>query len=320
MFRHHQEARDWASEILTDRTTFAVDGSQLMPSKEVSVPVAVVQVSWFLNPHTTKRAFVKQLQTEIIGPRELLASGSDDKLFHDQYISLKRYQMETQLLQKLCGEVEATEPVPIGFFDGSLLVSFAEVLIELHRSAYLDAAKKLLETSAKTRVPILGYVDTSAARDLIRMLSFFFYREVPPKGEGLSDIDVCDLLLPRWGDRTVAFRLARPGIQREYGEAGQGIGFYYLRTSSQRPPTRIEFPFWMLKADLLDTMTNVILAEAAIGNGYPYALETADQIAWIAPQDRSRFNRILQQFLQQDQIDLQTSNKMKSKQRRRISI
>ena len=34
------------------RVTFAADGSQLLPGRELSLPVAAVQVAWFENPHT----------------------------------------------------------------------------------------------------------------------------------------------------------------------------------------------------------------------------------------------------------------------------
>src|SRR5258708_2620044 len=51
-FENHQQARDWALATLLDRTTFATDGSQIMPTKDFSVPVAVVQVGWFENHHS----------------------------------------------------------------------------------------------------------------------------------------------------------------------------------------------------------------------------------------------------------------------------
>src|SRR5262249_15245782 len=50
-FAHHEAARAWAQERLAGVTTFAVDGSQLPPWRDASIPVALVQVALFENPH-----------------------------------------------------------------------------------------------------------------------------------------------------------------------------------------------------------------------------------------------------------------------------
>jgi hypothetical protein len=41
----HENARAWAVEVLRDAPVAAVDGSQIMPSKELSLPVAAIQVA-----------------------------------------------------------------------------------------------------------------------------------------------------------------------------------------------------------------------------------------------------------------------------------
>ena len=40
-----------AEDALRGRPTFAVDGSQIPPQRTFSVPVAMVQIGWFENPH-----------------------------------------------------------------------------------------------------------------------------------------------------------------------------------------------------------------------------------------------------------------------------
>ena len=42
-------ARSWALAVLAGRPVAAVDGSQIPPSKELSVPVGAIQIGWFLN-------------------------------------------------------------------------------------------------------------------------------------------------------------------------------------------------------------------------------------------------------------------------------
>jgi len=316
-FSHHQDARDWALSVLEGVPTLAVDGSQLMPSKEISVPVSVVQAGWFLNPHQVGVPFIKDLETEVIGPQELLNSGSEEKIFHEQYISLKRYQMEIRVLQRLFREQHAASTDTMAFFDGSLLVSFAEVLKDFYRNEYLASAIGLLEDSRKFNIPLLGYVDTSVARDILRMLALFVGEDLPSSQDGLRDTILMDMVLPNWGDRSIAFQLARPGILRHYGDAGGGLGFLYMRTTRDRPPVRIEFPLWLLEANLLEQVLDVLRAEIIVGNGYPYALETADQLAFFSPRDRGKFLEMLRVFLLENKLSYRMSSKQQSKQRRR---
>src|SRR5215470_17400929 len=58
VFAHHEDARAWA-ECLRGMTTLAVDGSQLMPWRDASVPVALVQAGIFENPHQPPTPYVK---------------------------------------------------------------------------------------------------------------------------------------------------------------------------------------------------------------------------------------------------------------------
>lgn len=315
-FQNHQDARAWAASVLTGFPTLAVDGSQLMPSKELSIPVSVVQASWFFNPHHPSIPFEKNLATEVIGPQELLTSGSPDKQIHEQFISLRRYEIEIHTLLRQMQAKASLTPRFLAFFDGSLLVSFAEIMFPLYRQRYLQAAIDLLDTSHRLRLPLLGYVDTSIARDLLRMFALVIGEDTP-SAEDARDTKVFEDALPAWGDRSIAFALARPGIQRSYAHAGEGIGFLYLRTSREQPPVRVEFPLWLYNAGLLDTALDVLRSEIIIGNGYPYALETADQIAWFSPHDRSSFQDILLRFLQDEEIPFLISNKQQSKERRR---
>lgn len=316
-FSHHQEAREWSRGILENQAVFAADGSQLLPTKDLSLPVALVQVGSFYNPHSLEKDFAKELKTKVLGPEELLASGSEEKIFHEQYISLKRYQMESQCIQEFCLNKERASRDSLAFFDGSLLISFAEILMDLHRNEYLNSVMDLLDASIRMEVPLVGYVDTSAARDLIRMFSLFSFDSSLAHHDGIRDTDITNVILPNWGDRTIAFHLLRPGILGQYNNIGGGLGFFYMRTSMSRPPARIEFPMWILEAGLLDKVVDIIRAELVIGNGYPYAIETADQIAWFSPQDRAKFGRVLHHFLEQREISLHNSTKRQSKDRRR---
>ena len=72
-WRSHEEARRWALGALSNRVTFAADGSQLFPGREASVPVAAVQVASFENPHSPEGRYLKDVHFELITPDELCA-------------------------------------------------------------------------------------------------------------------------------------------------------------------------------------------------------------------------------------------------------
>src|SRR5438270_307356 len=65
-----QEAREWALETLRGVPTAAVDGSQIAASKEFGAPISLVQVGWFLNPHSVERPYVKDVRNILLVPEE----------------------------------------------------------------------------------------------------------------------------------------------------------------------------------------------------------------------------------------------------------
>ena len=63
--------------------------------------------------------------------------------------------------------------------------------------------------------------------------------------------------------------------------------------------------------------SQLVLAEVVVGGGYPYVLEAADVTAVVQQQDRQRFYRLFQEFLQEQNLPLTATRKLRSKQRRR---
>ncbi|MEL7225347.1 MAG: NurA domain-containing protein, partial [Cyanobacteria bacterium J06576_12] len=53
-WNNREQSLAWVAEQLTDVTTFAVDGSQVFPQKDFSIPIALVQIGWFENHHCSE--------------------------------------------------------------------------------------------------------------------------------------------------------------------------------------------------------------------------------------------------------------------------
>ncbi|MGH9801876.1 MAG: DNA double-strand break repair nuclease NurA, partial [Blastocatellia bacterium] len=323
-WNNHAEARAWAYDALLDHTTVAVDGSQIPPHGGFNIPVAAVQVAWFENHHSPTASFIKDAEIEILTPEDL-KTGSDGERA-EQKINARRFEMETgklcELMEKLAAERDrqsSSSPLPVALFDSSLVISFADRLQGKMRERHVNAMLKLLQCSEAAGIPLIGYVDSSDARDLTKMLSLGFGL---PEAQQLHDAELVGDLLS-WGDRTPMFICKRGGadqkqtsILQEFESQQQSVGFVYLKTGSQAPPARLEIPMWVHRQGLLNEVLNVIRAEIVVGNGYPYAIETADAAAVISTRDRETFYSLFQQFAERQGIKLHVSQKAASKARR----
>jgi hypothetical protein len=348
-FAHHEEARAWA-EGIRGVTTIAVDGSQLTPWKDASVPVALIQAGIFENPHQPPVSYLKDVVVEVLGPEELAGIELDvlDARSHDQFgyseqmVHVRRFELEVEtLIGRMRWHAERT-PHPatnvVALYDGSLLVSFALKMPPYYRDRYVAAVQRLRATSAECRIPLVGYIDTSYARDAVTMLSSLSgplpmggerEKEEPSllareKGKGLgSSRGVYDVLLwldLAWGDRSPAFVSARGDLPRLKSADGGGgdVAFVYFRAALDRPPARLEFPRWVLDADVLDRVIDVVRAEVIAGGGYPYCIEAADAVAVISVADRARFYALFQEFATREGLGFNFSRKAASKSRRRV--
>lgn len=329
-FTNHEQARQWA-ECIEGITTLAVDGSQLQPWRDASIPVALIQVGFFINPHMKGRPYTKDVNLEVLAPDEIMEEARSEGRDPDSYpysemqVNLRRYSLEVETLcrqmQQLVQMRRMDDPLysPVVFFDGSLVVSFALTMPSPYRERYINAAVMLLKTSEELRVPLIGYVDTSFARDIIAMLRRLDLAKSRPV---LGDTKkIHDALLwqghLQWGDRTPAMICARGDVLEGYGAYRESIAFCYIQTTATRPPARLEFPRWMIDDGVLEPVLDVVRAEIIAGNGYPYAIETADAVSVITMQDRAEFYAQFQDFMTRQNVKMTFSNKSLSKGRRR---
>lgn len=327
-WRSHEEARRWAVGALSSRTTFAADGSQIFPGREVSVPVAAVQVAWFENPHDAAGRYVKDVHFEVIPPGELL-EGSRAFESPEQVVGYKRFQLEAQaicrFLERRSGWRERGERMPLAFLDGTLLISSQRKQTQmLFFEHYAAAVGEVIRLSRETEVPVVGYIDHSYApdlRDLLEALDPGLHKSTIYDAQLLREAAGGHApLLAAWGDRTIFWLCRRRNFAEQffYDERGEPlVGFVYLQTTGDGYPARLDIPAWVHEAGLLEEVVDAVRAECVVGNGYPYAVETADEAAHMNARDREQFLRIVQDFAAEHDFDLRLSRKALSKNRRR---
>lgn len=309
-WQNREQSLAWVRDRLTGIKTFAVDGSQIYPGKDLSIPVALVQIGWFENPHLPLGGYEKDIRVDVMTPGDLQAHHSGEPV--DRRVNMRRFQMETQRLVEYIQANPNTDDCLV-FLDGSLVATFAEAFDQKSRQFYVDCLLELLEASETHRVPLVAYIDTSYAQDLSVMLKALFNL---PDSQTIHDALLLGKLM-EWGDRTPLFQCQRAGILNDYQAHRDRIAFAYLKTNRDAHPARLEMPIWMYEAGLVDRVIDWVRGEVIIGSGYPYVIETADQTAVLQADDRQAFYRILQDWAEKEELDLRFSRKMVSKVRRR---
>jgi hypothetical protein len=303
-FPHQWQNREaslaWVREQLLGVSTFAVDGSQIYPGRDLSIPVALVQIGWFENLHVPDGEYVKDIATDVMTPAELRSEQGD---MADRKVNLRRFEMEIERTI-LYFEDNRESDTALAFFDGSLVASFAEAFDDKLRQKYVNAVCKLLEASQYFRVPVVGFIDTTSARDLTAMLRCLY--DLPEPG-AIIDAQLLNRITRegmQWGDRTPIFRCQRSGILSQYTEASGPICFTYLKTNRDSLPARLEMPMWMYEAGITDRVIDWVRGEVVIGGGYPYVIETADQVAVVTGADRQAFFKLFQKWADAENLQL----------------
>ncbi len=308
-----EESLAWVRQKLLGVSTFAVDGSQIYPGRDLSIPIALVQIGWFENLHVPDGEYVKDIATDVMTPTELRSERGD---MADRKVNLRRFEMEIERIIQYFEDNRDSETA-LAFFDGSLVASFAEAFDDKTRQVYVNSVCKLLEASQYFHVPVVGYIDTTSARDLTSMLQQL--NDLPQPG-AIQDAQLLNKIDNRemaWGERTPIFLCRRSGILSQYTENSGPIAFCYLKTNRDSLPARLEMPLWMYEAGIADRVIDWVRGEVVIGSGYPYVIETADQVAVVTGADRQAFFKLFQKWAESEDLKLLLSRKMVSKMRRR---
>ncbi|MEZ5345771.1 MAG: DNA double-strand break repair nuclease NurA [Pyrinomonadaceae bacterium] len=326
-WNNHEEARNWAGEVLSKRTTFAADGSQYYSEKDTSLPVGAVQIGWFENPHDGDSPYEKDADLTILSPRDLL-NDQEEPIQPDSRVNEARFIGEVRkvgdFLIKKKGWQKRGERMPLAFFDGTLLVSFALPQTDLQKK-FIQELINLVRHSRETKVPFLGYVDRSLSRDLLNLIDAASDR-ITSRTQTLHDGALlhsgdpeAQSVLKKWGDRTPFCYSKRKGLDSFVDPETERslVGFTYLQTTGDSLPARLDIPSWIFEEGLLDEVVDVVRAECVVGLGYPYPIETADQTAVISFRDRQILLGALQDFAKENKLNFSVSRKNASKGRRR---
>jgi hypothetical protein len=319
VWSNHEQARAWAKDVLRGVTTFAVDGSQISPSREFSVSVGLVQIGWFENRHKDDGAgdYIKDVAVEILSPDEL--SGPENG-YGEHEVEWRRFNGEIVQIKRFMQENAGKPGSALAVLDGSLIVSFVAPMAHDRQLDYTRAVTELLAVSEECQVPVVGYVDTSYSLDLAALVANVAGLRLPGR---VSDGAMVYARLKNWGDRVRLYHCAR-GDGISIFETGEVPCYYdrvlltYMKTTTTNTPARIEMPAWIFERNLHEWVLDVLRAECVVGNGYLYGVETADSVAVLTSEDHERFMALYQQFMKNKGLTMWISRKAVSKRGRRV--
>ncbi len=138
-------------EVLRNKKVVGVDGSQILPLKELGIPLGLIQVAKISILHGAGKYDLRYYSA--------FASIEEN-------IDLKRFKLEIETLTEECKNGGWL------FYDGPLYPAFIVELNKKLKEEYLTTVNKLLSESKKHCAPVIGYIDKSFSRDLSRKFGF----------------------------------------------------------------------------------------------------------------------------------------------------
>lgn len=183
------DGKKWYLEILDGLRVVGVDGSQILPLKEIGIPIGGIQIAKISITHGTGEYDLKHYSAFV----EM-----------EENVSLARFKMEIEALME---EMDGKSWL---FFDGSLSTTFTADMSDRLREEYSSHMNMLLEKSEETHTPLIGYVDRSYAKDIAKKF-----------GRGVHDSYLFDNILELM-EYTQAFRAEEDKICFSYMKVNPG--------------------------------------------------------------------------------------------------
>ncbi len=283
-------------------TVIASDGSQILPDRHAISLYYLINVGSIIYRHGSNR------KPETYNPKPLLYYNPDDildergNIISAGEIGVQRDLAELEILTHLAPAYTGQDSeAVITLLDGPLTLRVIDLPFDRQdqcRAEYI----KMLNNLRQARAIIAGYIDRPRSTFVLALMQL---ASLEPAGiseetlrqnpfRNLTDLDLFDFLGP--GERSAVFTIKGKNYEK-YGQAGQGIHFFYLNVSqTENAPhlARVETPAWIVAdKQALDTLQAAIVRQARLTGGYPYVLARADELAVISGEEREAVEMML---------------------------
>lgn len=299
-------------------TVIAVDGSQIMPDRHSAVLYYLIQVGGLVfcydgsAPTSHRDATLHYDETELYD--------SDGRIIGHQ-VGMRRTVAELAFLSTLASDVRAegdADPL-VALTDGPLLWPYSG-RSEKERTllpAYMEALAGLRAARA---LPA-GFVERPGGRPLLNTLNLLPSETTSDTGKESDGVPAHlddRALMARHlspGERTVWLKRHSP-MNRQHAQQGHEIWFCYLNVGEPGHPVigRVEIPQWATTVREGSTNLHAVLVhQALILHGYPYALARAHELALVTQEDKNALDALLQRRLMEAGLPTRPSEKARQK-------
>lgn len=299
-----------------DITVVAVDGSQTMPDRHAAVLYYLIQVGGLVfrydgsapTPH-----------------REATLHFDDAELYDHQgqiighQVGMRRTAAELTYLAELAAEARTVgEPGPVvALTDGPLLWPYSGRTEEDHTLLpdHMAALNRLKDADAMPA----GFVERPGGHPLLNLLSLVPLDEESSAGPEPAATHLDDQsLMARYlapGERTAWLKRRSP-MNRRHARHGHEIWFCYINTGAPDYPViaRVETPAWAAAREGWSAILHAVLVhQAVVLHGYPYALARAHELALVTQDDKAALDNLLQRRLMAAGLPVRPSEKARQK-------
>ncbi len=295
-------------------TLVAVDGSQIPPDRHAAVLYYLIQVGGMTFRYDGQAPTPHSEATLHFEERELY---DEEGLLITGQLGMRRSVAEMTYLAALVEEARAAQPQPpspiLALNDGPLLWPYSGRSREEETAfpAYLAALGHIQKCGG---APV-GFVERPGGSPLVELLRLG--QVTPPDAvspQVLTDRALlAQALAP--GERSVWLtRLS--ATNKDHARAGQAVWFCYLNVGEHGFPViaRIEVPDWAARQETwMETLHAVLLHQARILHGNPYALARAHELAVVTGQDKAALESILHRRLLDKGLVVRASEKARQK-------
>jgi hypothetical protein len=323
----HEAVNEFARVALSDATTVGVDGSEIGPTREFTVPLGLVQTAWVANHHREGGDYDRDTETRLLGPEVVTrpAGDGEGRRFPDgQAPAHERYCAEAQAVVDCVERYADRDPPAVVLYDGPLVPTFANTFDANTRDRYRATMAKVLAASQHHGVPVVGYTAGSSRTSLSKLLRRTHQDRLGDQAL-VPDARILADRQQAWGDRSLAFVHRGDGsvdaLETEYAgeqyDFSHEVLFAYLAVGDETGMDYVEFPRWVGRAGLTDRVFDTLRGEVGVGRGYPEVLQQADADAVLDAGDEREFVRLVAEYAREEGLPVELDAKEQSKRRRR---
>jgi hypothetical protein len=297
----------------------ATDGSQIFPDRHGLAFYYVVNIGSIVYRHGSGQAPTTETDPRLFYTEAQLYPGGHP--VSGDVVSIERDLAEMRALADWTLDEPADGPPRLALGDGPLLIWLRRAgLSDAQQARILDDYLRCLDRLRAEDGTVAGFVSRPYSAEVVALLYLAHLEAEEREGlQSLVDTDyrgLTDRALFGFlgtGERSALF-VRGTADNREFQARGHAVYFFYLNTGSDL--ARVEVPEWVARRpERLDLVHAAVYDQCQVGNGYPYVLTRADELAVILGAERDLLEEMISRAMTRHGLDFpELSRKAQQKQ------